>query len=210
MPLLSPAFDLHLLDFEGHGTAPLRSRPFSIENFGQNVLDYLAQHSIEHAHLFGYSMGGFVACALARSHANVVRSVATLGTKFYWDAEVAEREVALLNPQKIAAKVPHFARTLAERHTAAGWEQVLDHTGELLRSLGRSGGLRPADVASIEQRARIMLGDRDATVSMAESVDIYKAMPRGELEVLPMTPHQLERVTMERLAYTLTQFFAQA
>ena len=208
VPLLSPAFDLHLLDFEGHGSAPPRTRSFSMEYFAGNVLDYLEQHSIERAHFFGYSMGGYVACVLSRSHPGVVASVATLGTKFYWDAEVAEREVALLNPQKIAAKVPHFARTLAERH-AAGWEQVLDNTRELLLSLGRTGGLRPPDVAGIEQRVRVMIGDRDATVSLAETLDIYKALPLGELEVLPATPHQFERVPLERLAYTLTQFFTQ-
>jgi pimeloyl-ACP methyl ester carboxylesterase len=209
VPLLSPAFDLHLLDFEGHGAAPPRSRPFSIEHFAENVLDYLEQHSIERAHIFGYSMGGYVACVLARSRPGVVASVATLGTKFYWAAEIAEREAALLDPQKIATKVPHFARTLAERHTAAPWEQVLDNTRELLRSLGQTGGLRPPDVAGIEQRVRVMIGDRDATVSMAETLDIYKALPLGELEVLPATPHQFERVPLDRLAYTLTQFFTQ-
>lgn len=209
VPLLSPAFDVHLLDFEGHGSAPPRSRPFSMEHFAENVLDYLEQHSIESAHIFGYSMGGYVACVLARSHPHVVQGIATLGTKFYWDADIAERDTALLDPQKIAAKVPNFARTLAERHTAAGWEQVLDNTRELLRSLGRSGGLRPPDVAGIEQRVRVMIGDRDATVTLAESLDIYKALPRGELEVLPATPHQFEKVPLERLAYTLTQFFTQ-
>jgi pimeloyl-ACP methyl ester carboxylesterase len=138
-----------------------------------------------------------------------VESIATLGTKFYWDADIAARETALLDTQKIAAKVPHFARALAERHTAAGWEQVLDNTRELLRSLGQTGGLRPHDVAGIEQRIRVMIGDRDTTVTLAESLDIYKALPRGELEVLPATPHQFEKVPLERLAYTLTQFFTQ-
>ncbi|HEY0070057.1 MAG TPA: alpha/beta fold hydrolase [Chloroflexia bacterium] len=209
LPLLSPAFDLHTLDFEGHGTAPLRSRSFSIPHFEENVLDYLRQHSIESTHIFGYSMGGYVALALARSHPHVVESVATLGTKFYWDPEVAAREVALLDPEEIAAKVPHFATTLAERHTGAGWEQVLAHTRELLRSLGQAGGMRPQDVAGIEPRVRIMIGDRDSTVTLSESADIYHALPRGELEVLPATRHQFEKVSMERLAYTLTRFFGQ-
>jgi pimeloyl-ACP methyl ester carboxylesterase len=179
-----------------------------MEHFAENVLEYLERHSIERTHIFGYSMGGYVACTLALSHPHVVESITTLGTKFYWDPEVAEREVAMLDPEKIAAKVPHFARTLAQRHTAAGWEQVLGHTRELLRSLGASGGLRPADVGAIEQRVRVMIGDRDTTVTLSESAEMYRALPRGELEVLPATPHQLERVPLARLAYTLTQFFA--
>jgi pimeloyl-ACP methyl ester carboxylesterase len=138
-----------------------------------------------------------------------VESIATLGTKFYWDPEIAEREAAMLDPQKITAKVPHFARTLAQRHAATGWEQVLEQTRELLRSLGRAGGLRPHDVGGIEQSVRVMLGDRDTTVTLSETAEIYRALPHGELEVLPASPHQFERVPMARLAYTLTQFFTQ-
>ncbi|HYP21801.1 MAG TPA: alpha/beta fold hydrolase [Chloroflexia bacterium] len=209
LPLLGADFDLHSLDFEGHGSNPPRPHPFSIERFKENVLDYLERHSIEHAHVFGYSMGGYVACDLARSHPHVVQSIATLGTKFYWDPEVAEREVGMLDPRKIAAKVPHFARMLAERHTASDWEYVLEQTRELLRQLGLVGGLRPQDVAGIEPRVRLMLGDRDTTVTLSETAEMYRALPRGELEVLPATPHQFERVPMPRLAYTLAQFFAQ-
>jgi pimeloyl-ACP methyl ester carboxylesterase len=209
LPLLGADFDLHSLDFEGHGSAPPRPHPFSIERFTENVLDYIQQHSIERAHVFGYSMGGYVACHMARSHPHVVQSIATLGTKFYWDPEVAEREVGMLDPGKITAKVPHFARALAERHTAAGWEYVLEQTRELLRQLGQVGGLRPHDVAGIEPRVRLMLGDRDTTVTLSETAEMYRALPRGELEVLPATPHQFERVPMTRLAYTLAQFFAE-
>lgn len=208
LPLLGDRFDLHRLDFEGHGAAPARSRPFSMEGFAENVLDYLTRHSIERTHIFGYSMGGYVACTLALSHPHVVQSIATLGTKFYWDAEVASREVGMLDPQKIDMKVPHFARALQERHTAAGWEEVLDRTRTLLRSLGERGGLRLGHVGGIEQRVRIMLGDRDGTVTLQESVDISRALQHGELEVLPATPHQFEKVPMPRLVYTLTEFFA--
>jgi pimeloyl-ACP methyl ester carboxylesterase len=210
VPLLRERFDLHWFDFEGHGAAPLRGRPFRMEHFAENVRDYLRAHAIAQAHFFGYSLGGYVACVLARSHPDMVGSIATLGTKFYWDADTAAREVGRMDPQKIAAKVPHFARALAERHTAAGWEAVLAHTREQLLGLGANGGLRPGDVAGIAGRVRICLGDRDAMTTLAESSEIYRALPHGELEVLPATPHELERVPPARLAYTLHEFFSPA
>lgn len=210
VPLLGEKYALHQLDFEGHGSAPLQSRPFRIEHFVENVRDYLKQHSMESTHIFGYSMGGYVACSLAISHPHLVQSIATLGTKFYWDAETATREVALLDPEKIAAKVPRFATALAERHTAAGWETVAIHTQDLLWSLAERRGMRPKDVEHLQQRVRIIIGDRDTTVSYTESYEIYRALPQGELEVLPATPHQLERVSPARLAYSLIEFFALA
>jgi pimeloyl-ACP methyl ester carboxylesterase len=70
--------------------------------------------------------------------------------------------------------------------------------------------LHPADVAELQQRVRIGIGDRDSTVTLAESVEMAQALPHGELEVLPGTPHPFERVPLPRLAYTLTEFFGQA
>jgi pimeloyl-ACP methyl ester carboxylesterase len=210
-PLLQEKYYVHLLDFEGHGIAPLQPRPFHIEHFVGNVLDYLKQESLERIHIFGYSMGGYVACSLARSVATLrpesVQSIVTLGTKFHWDREVAAREVAYLDTEKIAAKVPNFARTLAERHTTAGWETVVNRTAEMLQWLGEQGGLTPKDVAPLEQCVRIMLGDGDATVGLTESYEMFKAIRLGEMEILPATPHQLEKVSPSRLAYSFIEFF---
>ena len=207
LPLLHERYNLHTLDFEGHGPAPKLARPFRIEHFAENVRSYLALHSIERTHIFGYSMGGYVACTLAITHPDLVQSIATLGTKFHWDPQTAEREVGFLNPEKIAAKVPHFACALAERHTSAGWETVVNKTADLLLSLGEVGGLRAEKLVQIVCRVRVMVGDRDSTVGVPEAHEVYRALPQGELEVLPATRHEMERVEVKRLAGSLVGFF---
>ncbi len=206
VPLLQDQYDLHALNFEGHGSAVLPDRPFRIEHFVENVQTYMAEHAIASAHFFGYSMGGFVACMLAKSQPQLVQSIATLGTKFHWDAETATREVALLDPQTIKVKVPRFAQSLEERH-GARWETIALQTQDLLWSLAERGGFAPQDAATIQQRVRVMLGDRDATVTLAESHAIYQALPHGEFEILPATPHPFERVSPKRLAQSLLEFF---
>jgi pimeloyl-ACP methyl ester carboxylesterase len=207
VPFLSERYTIHLLDFEGHGAAPMRDRPFRIEHFVENVRDYMAGNSLESTHIFGYSMGGYVACQLAATQPGQVISLATLGTKFHWDPETAARETAFLEPDKIQAKVPHFAHALEARHVASGWEVVLRATAGLLASLGETGGLRAANLAQVRCPIRVMLGDRDRTVGVPEAYEVYRALPQGQLEVLPATPHELERVLPERLAYSLTTFF---
>ena len=207
LPLLHQKYEIHTLDFEGHGSAPLAARPFRIEHFVENTLAYLKQHDLESVDIFGYSMGGYVACTLALSHPDLVSSIATLGTKFYWDEETARRETAFLDTEKIKAKVPHFAQALEARHTAAGWETVVNQTADLLWSLAPTGGLRAKDVAPLQQRVRIMVGDRDSTVSIEECAEMYRAIPQGELEVLPGTRHELEKLSLDRLGYSLLDFF---
>lgn len=208
VPLLRDRFQLHSFDYEGHGQAPPTARPFRMEHFVENAHTYLRQQAVERTHVFGYSMGGFVACALASTHPQLVLSVATLGTKFRWNAEIAAREVALLDPQKIATKVPQFARLLAERHRGAHWETVADKTAEMMGWLAEQGGFPTEALQRLRQPVRILIGDRDPMVSVGESYEIYRSVARGELEVLPGTAHPIEKIAPERLVFSLTEFFS--
>ena len=174
VPLLEPYCVVHCLEFAGHGATPLHGAGFRMAGLVAEVRAYLDDHAIPQAGLFGYSMGGYVACALARTDPERVAGIMTLGTKFYWDAATAERENGRLDPQKIAAKVPHFAQALAARHSAIGWEAVLGHTRDLLTALGTAGGLRPADLADLACRVRISQGDRDPTVPLTESAEVVQ------------------------------------
>jgi pimeloyl-ACP methyl ester carboxylesterase len=207
-PLLADRFRVHAPDFEGHGAAPSRGRPFAMTHFAENVLAHLDAHGIERANVFGYSMGGYAALHLAATHPERVAAIATLGTKFVWDPATAAREAGRLDPAVIRTKVPRFAEALAERHAGAGgWERVLSDTAALLRDLGERPPLTPEVLATIPHRVRAMVGDRDATVSVEETAAAYRSLPAGELAVLPRTPHPLEQVDAARLASALIEFF---
>ena len=205
--MLEPHFEtVHRFDFEGHGHAPLRDRPFRMEHFSENTREYLAAHSIDSINIFGYSLGGYVAILFAQQYPKRVKRLATLGTKYLWDTEAAAREVRLLDPEKIKAKVPALARTLEARHTA-GWENVLARTREMLTALGQSPALTLTDVAVIQQRIRLMIGDKDTMAGIEDSLRVYRALPNAEFEVLPDTPHPLEYVRPDRIARSLIEFF---
>jgi hypothetical protein len=53
-----------------------------------------------------------------------------------------------------------------------------------------------------------MLGDRDTTVSLDETAAAVRALPQGELAVLPRTPHPLEQADAARLAFELRDLHA--
>jgi pimeloyl-ACP methyl ester carboxylesterase len=199
------------LDFEGHGNAAARGRPYRIEHFAENVIELLDAEEVERADFFGYSMGGYVALHLAGEHRHRVGRVATLGTKFWWDTATAAGETRRLDPAIIRAKVPRFADTLAARHAnAGGWETVLANTADCLRELGARPVHTPATLARLSTPARVIVGDRDNTVSVEESAEAARALPNGELAVLPRTPHPIEQVELAKLTPVLLDFFLAA
>jgi pimeloyl-ACP methyl ester carboxylesterase len=202
---LAPHLPVEALDLEGHGERPAADRPFRIEHFAANVREHLAARGVERAAIFGYSMGGYVALHLASTQPALVTAVVTLGTKLAWSPATAEREVAQLDADAIAAKVPRFAEALERRHTGAGWRQVLAETAGLLHELGERPPLGDDALAAVRCPARLAVGDRDATVTLEETRDAVRRLPRGELEVLPATPHPLERVSLDRLAFSIRE-----
>lgn len=204
---LKDAFEIHTLDFEGHGTSPLRDRPLRMAHYAENVLAYLDQNSIPAAGIFGHSMGGHVGMFLARFNPERISGVFTLGTKFNWTPEIAEKENKLLLPDKIMEKVPRFGQMLKERHVAAGWESLLEMQREMQLHVTKNNPLPDDDIRSISQNVRISIGDRDKMVTLEESIRIYRLLEKGELQVFPNTPHPLEKAPVQKLAEAIIDFF---
>jgi pimeloyl-ACP methyl ester carboxylesterase len=195
---------VHVVELEGHGATPARGWPFAMAHFVENVVDALDARGVDRATLFGYSMGGYVALLLAAARPERVGRVVTLGTKFRWDPETAAREARRLDPASIRAKVPRFADALAARHAGAGgWEAVLERTAALLRGLGDDPPLTDAVLGGIRCPVRVVVGDRDATVSVEETAGAYRALGDGELAVLPRTPHPIEQLDIEMVYHLL-------
>ena len=195
----------HLVELEGHGRTPSQHR-YSIARFAGNVRAYMSGARLQRASIFGYSLGGYVALALA-SEAAEVESVATLATKLAWTPEAAASEIRKLDPAKIRAKVPAFAALLERRHAdAGGWDLVLTRTAELMTSLGSRPIVDDAMLARIRQPAKLMVGDRDTVVSVDETSRAANLLARGELTVLPDTAHPFEQVQVETLADELHAF----
>jgi pimeloyl-ACP methyl ester carboxylesterase len=203
-------------DFPGHGRGAAQGDGgngagapvgFSIGGFAQDVLALLDRNGIDRADIFGYSMGGYIALYLARHHPGRVGRIITLGTKFAWDARVAEREASRLDPAAIEAKVPGFAAQLRERH-GDGWERVVRSTAKMMLELGAAPELTEADFRSIPHRALVAVGDRDAMVSIDETIGTARSLPAGECLVVPGTPHPFEQVDQELLAFHIRQFFS--
>ena len=203
---LKNSFNIHLLNFEGHGDAKDADRPFRIEHFSDNVLTYLDSNSINKVNVFGYSMGGYVALYLAKIKPERIHKVATLGTVLEWNEEKAQSETMYLDPDKMEEKVPQFARQLAERHSV-NWRSIVTKTRELLEHLGRNPSIRREEWRKLTQPVRLHVGDRDNTADLDSTHNVYKRLDHGDMAVFPRTPHPFNQVNLEWLMVSLIEFF---
>lgn len=195
---------IHTLDFYDHGRSLATSSSHKIPDYVQQVHQCITDNQLHNVCLFGYSMGGYVAMQVARLYPHLVARVITLATKYTWSPEIAAKEVAMLNADKIEAKVPALATALMQRHK--DWRKVLAYTAETLTDLGEHNYLNTAALTEIQTPVLLLSGDSDKMVPFAETVDIWKQLPNAQLGILPGTPHQFENVDITLLTQLISNF----
>lgn len=199
---LSTNFDVHSLTFAGHGGVP-NDAPLSMELFAQNVVDFMDENSIEKAHFFGYSMGGYVALTLASTHPERVLKIVTLGTKFAWTPDFSALEVKKLNPEKIIEKVPKFAAYQDSLHTPLDWKQVMHNTADMMLELGNGSGLSETQIHQISTSTLITIGDLDNMSTVEESQLIAEQLPHGSFKIMEGFEHPIEKINTAEMSETI-------
>jgi pimeloyl-ACP methyl ester carboxylesterase len=202
---LKKDFDVHLLDFSGHGSSETENE-FSIELFSNDLLNYIKQFKDKKFHVFGYSMGGYVALYTELHYPGTLLSVYTYGTKFKWDKEGAEKESKLLNPEKIEEKLPAFAADLANRHGKEKWKSVLNKTAKMMLDMGNNPPLKENDFNKIAIPVIISWGDADKIVSKEESVNVKNLLPNAFFKSYTNWQHPLEKLDFKQLANDIRLF----
>jgi pimeloyl-ACP methyl ester carboxylesterase len=170
------------------------------------VLRYLDYQQLEQVTIFGYSMGGYVALWLSYLHAHRAERIITLGTKFDWSIESAEKEVKKLNAEKIQEKVPAFARILEHRHAPNDWKELLNKTAEMMLGLGEAPLLTESILRQIETPTLICLGDVDDMADRNYSEEVATYLPNGSFNLLKSTPHPIEKCDLDMLTELIETF----
>jgi pimeloyl-ACP methyl ester carboxylesterase len=198
-------YDVHLVNFSGHGGNAFEDK-FGIEQFAEDVLSYLNQQQLEQVTIFGYSMGGYVALWLAKENPERLEKIITLGTKFDWSVESAEKEVKKLNPEKIQEKVPAFARILEHRHAPNNWKELLNKTAAMMLDLGEAPLLTESILSKIETPTLICLGDVDDMSDRNYSEEVANYLQNGSFSLLKSTPHPIEKCDLDMLTELIEGF----
>lgn len=203
---LKENYRVFTMNFSGHGGRKFPESAFSIQKFAEEVLDFMHENLIEQTHIFGYSMGGYVGCYLAKHFPGKVEKLVTLATKFHWNEAIAKKEIQMIDPEKIETKLPAFAEALRIRHAPNDWKVLLAKTAEMLVNLGADNAWQPEDYTTIAHPVLLLIGDRDKMITLEETIEVYKAMPHAQMGMIPGSAHPLEQTNTHLLLCMIDQF----
>jgi pimeloyl-ACP methyl ester carboxylesterase len=203
--ILENNLNVYTLNLEGHG-GEFSSNEFSTKLFAKNLCEFIEKNNLERCNVFGYSMGGYVALEVALTNSGYIDKIITLGTKFKWDKESAEREVKMMNPDIIEKKIPHFAQSLKERHDPQDWKVIMSKTAALMSEMPNGKALTKSDFKNIPNEILILIGDEDKMVTIEESEQTSRQLPNAKHYILENTPHPIEMVDVKMLANIILDF----
>jgi len=192
-------------EFPGHGQSEDHESDWSMDFFVESLVrkcDGIDQPLTA----IGYSMGGYVALAAGLRYPSIFSRIITIGTKLEWSPEIAAKECAKLDPDKILSKVPAFATMLQQLHGHEKWKKVLVKTAAFMRSLGDSPFLTVEKMRNFQNPVLYCVGDHDEMVSIDETISFFRNTPGADLLIMPDTRHAIEKVDNSLLASHIASF----
>ena len=220
VPALAKYYHIVAVDLRGHGRTD-NPAPSGKAGTGELHIDQLADDlnslldtlDIETASVIGYSLGGSVGLIAGLKRPGRIRALVMHATKFFWDDTSVSAMVADLNPNILVEKTPRYAQFLQKSHaTIYGdkyWQVLLNTAIRFIKTMPEQG-------PSIEQAAQadfpilVSVGDRDQLIPLDEAIRLVRALPKGELLVLPATPHPFQHVRLESFLPVLLDFLERA
>jgi pimeloyl-ACP methyl ester carboxylesterase len=105
MPDLAADWHLYALDLRGHGQSGRANGRYRLQDFADDVIDFLSEVVAEPAVVFGYSLGGMVALMVAAQRPEWVRAVVVGDsplTAQTWKTMLDKSRKALVQQQAVA------------------------------------------------------------------------------------------------------------
>lgn len=203
--LLVSDFEVRVFSFSGHGNN-VSDKEFSMQLFVEDVLNFMHLHALESTSIFGHSMGGYVGLKLAVDYPEKVDKLMTLGTKIKWDPEIAQKEISMLDPLKMAAKIPHLTKILKERHQSNGWKNVVTKTAKMMNRLGNGKALTKEEFEKIKTPVLVGRGAGDKMITEEESRGLVQQLENGSFVEIEGAKHSITDTNKEKLTQVIINF----
>jgi pimeloyl-ACP methyl ester carboxylesterase len=214
IPELSKTRKVIVVELQGHGRTNDIDRPFSFENFADDVAALLKYLKIDTADIFGYSMGGGTAWQVAIRHPQLVRKLIIASAVYKYEGWTPETRAILpmLTPQMFEAtpiKTDYDKLAPDPKH----WT---DFINKMKKFVTTSYDFTAEKIKAIKSPTLIITGDGDGVLP-EHAVEMFRLRngkymvdfgpaPKTQLAIFPGTSHIFVMMHTDWLLSMMTPF----
>lgn len=213
VPALSKHFKVIAPDSRGHGKTDNPREELNFRLMADDVARLIENLRLERPAVCGYSDGGQICLELGMNHQDVASRLVIIGAHNHMTTEdlsnlkqmgiegpgrVDFQQVEKTDPQ-LVTRVRQFSTT----HDPEYWKKFLTQISKmwLTRLDYTEEAYRKIAVPTL-----IMVGDRDAYVSLEDALEMYRSIPKAELEIVAGSDHYFPWSKTELFTKTVIDF----
>jgi pimeloyl-ACP methyl ester carboxylesterase len=166
-------------DRRGHGRTPDSDEPMTFEGMADDTIRFLERHAPEPSPLLGYSDGAVVALMVTAQRPDLVSHLVFVSGVYSRDGWPLET---------LASDVPDFMVDAYAEVSPDGREHFVVVADKLRRMHEQGPTMTTADLGTIRLPVLVVVGDDD-DMSLEHILELYRALPAGELAVVPHASH---------------------
>ena len=204
-PALAKQFKVILPERRGHGRTADVEGPITYELMARDTAAFMEALGIPAAHLVGWSDGAIVGMLVAMSRPDMVKKLVSIGGNFHFRG-LTERFEAYVRAATAETYFPPAVEMYKRispdgpEHWAVVWEKIK-------RLWLTEPQFAPQEFARIVAPTLVMAGQNDI-MTLEHTIELFRALPDGQLCVLPGASHFLLHEKPELVNRLITDFLA--
>jgi pimeloyl-ACP methyl ester carboxylesterase len=180
---LAERFRVYTPERRGHGHTPDVAGPITFDAMAEDMIAFLDTVIGRRAHVVGCSDGATVGLLIALRRPDLVDRLVLVAGVFHFDGWLPQ----VIDPTN---EPPDFLARLYEQVSPDGADHYQVVVSKLARMHREGPALATADLARVQNRTLIMVGDDDE-VRLEHAIAMYRGIRDCELMVVPGTSHGL-------------------
>lgn len=211
VPSLAQQFKVFVPDLPGFGKTPLELPHVTIENVANEVYEWLLEHNIAECAVFGHSLGGYVALAMAEAFPNIFSCIGLINSTALADSKEKKenrlKTVAFLDKHGSEKFMQSFLPTLFYPPNREPLQPIIDQMvqkGALLKkqtlvSYTLAMRERPDRTALFKSKnIQFLAGTEDTTITKKQITQQKDQLPQEQVILLEDCGHvaPLEKPTI--------------
>ena len=158
------------IDTRGHGKTPRGTKPFTIQQFAEDLKDLMEAKNIAKAIVLGFSDGGNIALEFALKYPERVEKLILNGANLYPSGVKAIYQWPIEVGYRIAK---HFSKK----------SEKAEHNAELLGLMVNEPHIDPKELARLTMPVLVIAGTKDM-IKESHTRLIYNSLPNAQLRII--------------------------
>lgn len=176
-------------EHRGHGRTKNPAGKFTgYAQLADDALGLLQFLNIEKVTMVGFSDGAITLLEMAQRHPQAIKNMVVIGANYYND-EACLQAMENLTPENIEKLYPDWAAELEQQHSFQGQGYWKELATQLRVMWLDNPNYSKEDLSRITVPTLVMTGQHDHFGSIAQTLDIHRAIKNSEICIVPGASH---------------------